>query len=393
MRVIGKFLRIAACLLWLVAFAASAQTLTIERVQGAARAQPGQLRSQPALQRWSGTADELRLALPRDPGGYWLRLSVDHDLAANQRRVITLTGSRVYGGAIYFAPGARRGLRVGDDAQEDARLLRRGWALKLPQGWPRAEPAYLYLQPRMSMTLTAQVLGATDLQRQLDGDRRFALVAYAMMLLMTLTAAAFWLASRDSVYLYYAAYLVSISLYLLQMTGWLLLPAERWGQVQLRDVGAWVAATLSTIFQLCFTVRFLQLPRLAPRAATALRALVWANAVWLAVLLLATRQVYQYWYVGGNGLLLLTIPVVIYAAIAAWRRGAEYAGYYLLGWTPLMVFAGLLAAKTLGVGSASWAERGLVLAVVLESGVLMLALTQRAAERHRQTQWAQPSSS
>ncbi|NUO77773.1 MAG: hypothetical protein HOQ32_17405, partial [Lysobacter sp.] len=62
------------------------------------------------------------------------------------------------------------------------------------------------------------------------------------------------------------------------------------------------------------------------------------------------------------------------------------AGYYLVGWTPLMLFAGLLAAQTFGFGNSLLTERGLLLAVVMETGVLMIALTQRAAHRQRRAQ-------
>ena len=70
-------------------------------------------------------------------------------------------------------------------------------------------------------------------------------------------------------------------------------------------------------------------------------------------------------------------------AVWAWRKGATYAGYYLLGWGPLLAMVVLVAAHLLGVTHAPWAEQLLPAMAVLESGVLVLALSQHAANRHR----------
>lgn len=366
----------------LFALAAPAQTLTVERLDadGSGWARPDTAN---ATQRWTAAEGLVHIDLPRNRHGHWLRFSVDRDVAAASRRVIVLRSARAYGYVGYYPPGSARIALIGDVRDEGPMLLRRGWALPLEADWKAGVAAYGRLGARHDTKLDIGLADRDELMRELESDRRFAIVVYALMLTMTLVVAGFWVASRDPMYLYYCGYMICLSAYLLMMTGWIKLPAEWLGSAVQRDGAPWFVATLTTMFQLCFSVRFLELPRLLPRAATALRAIVWANAIALAALVLAFDHVYQYWYMAGNGLLLLTIPTLVYAAVAAWRRGARYAGYYLIGWTPLMLFAGLIAAKAFGFGDSYLTERGLLLAVVLETGVLMIALTQHAADRQR----------
>lgn len=381
----ARWLALAIALL--SAFAAPAQTLTVERLDADGRswARPDEAI---AVQRWTAAAPAapVRIVLARRDPGHWLRIRIDRDLDAANPHVIVMRSARAYGFIGYYPPGSAQISLVGYAREDGPKLLRRGWALPLEARWRAGDAAYARIATRFDTTVDVSVASRDALMRELESDRRFAIVVYALMLVMTLVVGRFWLASRDPVYLYYCAYMTCLSVYLLMMTAWVKVPAEWFGSAMQRDGVPWFVATLTTMCQLAFTVRFLDLPRLVPRAATALRAIVWANAIALAVLALAFDYVYQYWFMAGNGLLLLAIPIIVYAAIAAWRRGAEYAGYYLVGWTPLMLFAGLLAAKTFGFGNSLLTERGLLLAVVMETGVLMIALTQRAAHRQRRAQ-------
>lgn len=375
----------------LSAFAAPAQTLTVERLDADSRswARPDDAN---AVQRWTAAGPNVpvRIVLARKDPGHWLRITVDREVAAADRQVIVLRSARAYSFVGYYPPRSAQIALVGYVREDGPKLLRRGWTLPLGARWQAGDAAYARIVTRFDTTIDVSVANREALMREVESDRRFAIVVYALMLVMTLVVGRFWLVSRDPVYLYYCAYMTCLSVYLLMMTAWAKVPAEWFGSAMQRDGVPWFVATLTTMCQIAFTVRFLDLPRLVPRAATALRAIVWANAIALAVLALAFDYVYQYWFMVGNGLLLLVIPIIVYAAIAAWRRGAEYAGYYLVGWTPLMLFAGLLAAKTFGFGDSFLTERGLLLAVVMETGVLMIALTQRAAHRQRRAQAGLP---
>ncbi|UHQ23486.1 7TM-DISM domain-containing protein [Lysobacter sp. 5GHs7-4] len=367
-----------------------AQTLSVEwlRVEGP---QPSSLDTPPpppqaaVAARWSGDRNgaPIRLDLPRQSGGHWLRLSVDRDIAADEELVISIGGARAFGALAYYPPGATRAVLVSSLDNDGTMLLQQGWELPLRQGFKRGDIAYVRIQGRISSALSIDFTTRAEVARQRLSNRRFTIAAYSALLLMTLFIAGLWAVNREAVYLYYCGYLICISAYMLVMSGWVGVP-EHWMSEPARVNGVpWAAATLATVFQIGFTLRFLDLPRWLPRTAKILRAIMWLNLLWLLVLAAAFERIYVYWYIGGNLLLLAAIPLLIYAAVVALRRGAEFAGYYLLGWTPLMAFAGMLAAKTLGWGSVEWTEYGLILAVVLESGVLVMALTQRAARHHR----------
>ena len=342
-------------------------------------------RSAPIVAHWqvADAGDILYLGLPRRAHGYWLRLSTDRDIAADERRLLLVRGARTVGQDLYYPPtGAPR--TVNDTEHGKLALLHRGWVLALPDGWKRGDVAYLRIDGNNADALNICFITSTELSRRETGDSRFMIAAFATMLLMAAAMLMAWVMLRDSVYLFYSAYQASIALYLVLLFGDT--AKTLWGlsgmTTGLITLG-WTLATLATIFQLGFSRRFLELPRTAPRLDRAAHALQWLNILWLAVLLALRERAHGYWYIGGNALLLIAIPLLLTSAVVAWRGGAKYAGYYLLGWTPLMLFAGLLAGYTFGVGRAEWSDRGLVVAVVLESGVLVLALTQHAAERHR----------
>ncbi|WP_158549378.1 7TM-DISM domain-containing protein [Lysobacter silvisoli] len=381
----------SAWMVWLLLFGwagtAAAQAVTVELLD-APGAQAEAPRSAAVLARWSAPAPDqpTRVEVPQRPTGHWLRLRVDRDIAASEQRMVEVQCARSYGAARYYPPGSAQAQSIPLAKGDEPSLLSTAWKLPLREGWRRADAAYFRVPALVSCAMQIGFTTQSEVARRDESARRFAIGAYSVLLLMTLFVFGLWLAQRDPVYLYYCGYLVSISVYMLVLSGWIVIP-EHWGSPPARRNGvAWSAATLATVFQLLFTVRFLDLPRWLPRTARFLRALAWTNLAWLAVLVLAFEQTRGFWYLGGNGLLLLAIPVLLWSAVMVWRRGGEYAGYYLLGWTPLMAFAGMIAAKTFGIGQAYWPEYGLVLTVVLESGVLMLALTQRAAERHRRGQ-------
>ncbi|RDZ26644.1 sensor domain-containing diguanylate cyclase [Lysobacter silvisoli] len=327
--------------------------------------------------------DELAyLTMPRRDAGYWVRLTVDRDIQAGEGRVLVLRGARARGPVTYYPPGAAPRL-INDAENGGPVLMRRGWVLPLPNGWTRGDVAYLRVGGNTAEAMSLRFSTVPEIARQERSDSRFMVAAFTALMLMALAMVGIWFAFRDLVYLFYGAYLSCAAVYLLLVSGD---AAEMWGLSGIasgRLTVNWSVATLATIFQLGFSLRFLELPRLLPRLALMARTLQWANIVWLAVLLLLRERVHGFWYIGGNVLLLMGIPLMFVAAVMAWRRGAPYAGYYLLGWTPLLLFVGVLAAYPFGVGRAEWADRGLALAAVLESGVLALALSQHAANRHR----------
>ncbi|MEH6413938.1 sensor domain-containing diguanylate cyclase [Pseudomonas sp. CGJS7] len=327
--------------------------------------------------------DVVRFSLPHRQEGYWLRLTSQRSIKPGDGLMLVVRGPRAMGPLLYYPPGGANLREIEDAEHGGVPLLRRGWVLSLPNGWPTSTVAYVRIKGRAAVSeLRLSFASIPELARQERGDARFMAAAFTAMMLMAVAMVGVWVVFRDFVYLGYGAYLACMATYLLLRSGD---ASEMWGLAEMASEPAvgWALATLATIFQLGFSLRFLDLPRLMPRTAWVLRSIQWANMFWLLVLVLFREHVYGWWYIGGNALLLLGVPLMLVIAVVAWRKGAPYAGYYLLGWTPMLVLAGALAANMLGLQDAEWAERGLALTAVLESAVLALALSQHAANRHR----------
>ncbi|MGO1069791.1 GGDEF domain-containing protein [Lysobacter sp. CA199] len=327
--------------------------------------------------------DAIRFGLPRRQAGYWLRLTSQRSIKPGDGQMLVVRGPRAMGPLLYYPPGAASPREIEDAEHGGVPLMRRGWVLSLPNGWPTSTVAYVRVKGRAAMSeIRLSFATIPELARQERGDARFMAAAFTAMMLMAVAMVGVWVAFRDFVYLGYGAYLGCMATYLLLRSGD---ASEMWGLAGMASEPAvgWALATLATIFQVGFSLRFLDLPRLMPRTAWVLRSIQWANMFWLLVLVVFREHVYSWWYIGGNALLLLGVPLMLVIAVVAWRKGAPYAGYYLLGWTPMLVLAAALAANILGLQDAEWAERGLALTAVLESAVLALALSQHAANRHR----------
>ncbi|HEY0503732.1 MAG TPA: diguanylate cyclase [Lysobacter sp.] len=376
---------LTALCLWLACFAcipASAQTLRVELLLT-----EDELDGPPAAAsvaaRDNATRDRAAtIPLRRRAAGYWLRLTSDRSIAVGEQRVLVLQGARALGPVTFYPPAARA-RKVADAEHGGSALLRRGWALPLPNGWPAASVAYLRVGGGTSQPLTLQLSGVEELARVERGEARFTSGIFTALMLMAVAMLGIWVVFRDLLYLSYGAYLVCVALYVVLMSGD---AAEMWSLSALSASGytaVWAMATLATILQLEFSVRFLELDRLLPRLGRVVRGIQLANVVLLVVLLLGRERVHGWYYLAGNLLLLASIPLLLAIAVLARLRGAAYAGYYLLGWTPLLAFVVLVAINPFGFASGQWADRGLALAAVLESGVLALALSQHAANRHR----------
>jgi diguanylate cyclase (GGDEF)-like protein len=367
--------------LWLAA-PAGAQALRVELLLGEGSAE-GPPASPPVLARERVDAGgTVQLPLPRGERHYWLRITHDGVLGPDQRALLVLDGPAGFGAVTFLPPDAPPRV-VTDSRDGGSPLLRRGWALPLPEGWPPAGVAYLRVGGIDAEPLRLRLASEPQLIVEQRNGARAAAAALAALVLGAMAVFALWLLFRDAMYLAYAGYLLCIALYSTVLggdaheipgLGWL----ARGGPTV-----HWTFSTLAVVLQLAFTVRFLDLDRVLPRAARGLRALLWLHVGLLAVLWLGRGMVHDLYYLVGNALLVASVPALPVIAVLAWRRDAAYAGYYLLGWTPMLVVAALAGAHQLGLLQAAWSERALPLVAVLESLVLAVAVAHHALARHR----------
>ena len=331
--------------------------------------------------------DSITLALPRRDGHYWLRITSEHAFGADEHRLLVLTGSRGLGPVTFHSPDAPPQV-VRDSRAGGSALLRRGWALPFSQGWPAGSVAYLRVGGDVTEPLRLRIADASELIRSQRNGARIGAATFTAMLVMVLAMLALWAMFRDVLYLSYAGYLLCVAAYVMVLSGD---AAEIPGLAWLAHGGTtvrWALPTLAVVLQLVFSLRFLELDRVLPRAARWVRAVLWVHVALLSILLLGRELVHGWFYLVGNALLVTCAPLLLALAALAWRRGTAYGGYYLLGWSPLLAVAALAAAQQLGLVPpslfpAGWARTTLPLVVVLESLVLAFALGHHAIARHR----------
>jgi len=387
---------IVAAMLWLVCVLAGvlatgpagAQALHVDLML-THEALDGPPSAAPVERRVSATSDaSLRIALPRRSAPYWLRLTLDGEVQAGDDRVLVLEGARSLGPVMFYPPGAAP-QQVRGAGEEAPSLLQRGWALRLPEGWPQSSVAWLRVNAASTEPLHLRLVPAGQLAREQRERARGSVAAFTVLLLMSIAVLVVYVSFRDLLYLSYAGYLASIALYTVMVSGDATEMPGLAGLAAQGFVAAWALATLAIALQLVFTRRILELDRLMPRAARAIGVLFWIHVVLLAALLLGRELVHDWYYLVINALLIACAPAVLLLALLARRHGAAYATFYFFGWAPLLVVAMLTAANQLGALDAPWAEHVLPLAAVIESGVLAFALSRHAAHRHRIALFAQ----
>lgn len=336
----------------------------------------------PVLRRVHAADDgTLRLALPRRPTPYWVRLTLDPALATGSDYRLVIEGPRTLAPVVFYPPGAAP-TRM-DGQSPEPRLMRQGWALKLPEGWPASSVAWLQVRLLTTEPLRLRVASADALAREQREQARSAMVVFTVLLLMAVAILAVYVVFRDLLYLSYAGYVTCMALYTVLLSG----DAPELPLLSgLADYGVsarWGIPTLAVTLQLVFTRRILELDRLLPRAARLVGMLFWIHVLMFAALLLGRELVHDWYYLVGNTLLLTCAPIVLALPVLALRQGAAYARLYLLGWAPLVLVVALTAADQLALVDAPWASRVLPWAAVLECAVLALALSRHAAHRHR----------
>lgn len=266
---------------------------------------------------------------------------------------------------------------LSDRAPFDTRLLNYR-TLAFPHTTPAGGHTDLYMRLSFdkadSLTLNLRLTRA-DLFH--DASRAENLVYggfYGIMSAMLLIAVVFSLILRQSVYLYYAAFLAA------SMVMWALLNGFAYQylwptSVYWHNEGFHIVYLVVAITALQFSRRFLKTDQYFPRADRALRVAQWIMAGGIALRLAGV-------YVPVLGLsftalmLLIVLPVL---GLMAWRRGMRYARWYCAAW----LFYGIgLGFSVLSAGTSvlAWGMTPLIYAQagsVVEAGCLLMALGER----------------
>jgi diguanylate cyclase (GGDEF)-like protein len=235
-----------------------------------------------------------------------------------------------------------------------------------------------------------------SLVREADFDREdarwlaMATACFAIMAAMAVMALLFAIELRDIAFLYYAAYVLAYAMILLIQTGYVAAPLE-WSWIA-DYPNAWArgATALSVLSATLFVSRFAELKRFAPRMRVAVLGLGIATAFLMALGSLPIAALAHASALLINPLLILGGPLILSATVLAFWRGSRYAGFFLIGWTPLLVVTVLGSAQVFGVlPTWTWLGDSNLIAGAFEALVLSLGLADRALALRRDRDIAQ----
>lgn len=326
---------------------------------------------------------------PRQPFGAWLRLRPAAGEWPATALILSLPASPFGTFSLFDAQGRRLAQRSLDTAPSAALPAHGRLAFALPT--PLEGALLLRLEPAdvLSGPLSPRVQPLADYLRDDAAWLSLASACLAAMLVTALMALLFAAHLRDLAFAYYALYIgcyaflqAAQSAYLVQPLHWLEGDALLfWGRL---------TTGLSVGFAGLFVVRFAALRRYAPRLWRPLLVLC-AAVMTLSLLRMLPLAVLQPLLRAAINPLLIVISlwILLSSGYAAWR-GSRYAGFFLAGWTPLLVTTGLSSAQT-GGALASWtwlSDTGLS-AGAYEAVLLMLGLADRALLLRRERDQAQ----
>jgi diguanylate cyclase (GGDEF)-like protein len=268
-----------------------------------------------------------------------------------------------------------------------------------PNGWPGYGRIAFRFQPRephapallrfeatdaLASPVHFSVVPAAHFQRQDGRWVAFASACFAVMLAMAIMALVFAVELRDLTFVYYAGYLLSYVLIQSIQTGYAAEPLE-WNWLAAAP-HAWgrAATAASVVFTTLFLARFAELAIYSPRLRRVVLALGYAVTAlmllgafpWPSTRALASALI--------NPLLILGGPVLLAASLSAAWRGSRYAVFFLVGWTPLLVFTVLSSLQLYGMlPRLLWVTDATIAAGALEALVLSLGLADRSLQLRR----------
>jgi diguanylate cyclase (GGDEF)-like protein len=276
---------------------------------------------------------------------------------------------------IYSPPGyvARPHSIYSDEG--DQGYTRHAIVVILPPTLRADTPLYVRVAPERAIPRRVEV---RDVQEYRVGDlerARLDVLFPAFQLATLLVMVAFFLALRERMYAYFVAYVLCLVLYELWIFGiGYEIPVMRWA-APMAQRPAWCAALLSVAFNIAFSRLFLELARWAPKCDRVLAIAVWVFGA-LAVASV-TPVISRGWWVEDalSILLLLTIPVLITAAVLVWQHGGRRGGLFLGAWIPalLLVIVRVLQLR-MQWPLPLWLEFGLPAALAYANLVLAFVL-------------------
>jgi len=318
------------------------------------------------------------------PGlGTWVVLQPQPPLV-NEERVLSIYPPPLVPVTLFDADGSSLTLSLDDSlasAHGNGRL-----AYRISADTPASAPILLKIEPgTVNHAVASFHLQPWNEYLQTDSQwLAFASACFAVMVAMALMALCLAMMLRDSTFAWYAGYVLCYALIQGVQTGYLFHPLElTWLAGNAGMIGS-SAVALSLAFAAMFVSRFCELPRYVPVLQTPIMAL--AVGMPLVVLLDNSQVAVLQQTVQAllTPLLVIGTLLLLGAAIVAAVQGSRPAGFFLVGWTPLLALTALYSSQMTGVlPDVTWLGDACLAAGAFEAIVLSLGLADRALMMRR----------
>lgn len=316
----------------------------------------------------------------RGPAGAWVSLHPRDGRWPDGPFVVSVVGPGLER-VVFHPPDGGAAIRA-DSRHADAGALPAHGRLAFPVSVPppAGQPLRLRFEPidGIAASLTFAVQPVAEFHRTDARWLAFASASFAVMLGMAVVTLLYALWLRDPAFAFHAGYVLSYALVQAVQTGYAFQPLG-WEWVAAAPRGWGRGATIASVMlAILFLSRFASLGHYAPGAR---RVILWLGAIVAVSAALGFAPVAAMESLGRtllNPLLMICGPAVLVAAWLAWRRGSRYAGFFLIGWSPLLALTALGSAQLYGVATGwNWVDDAALAAGAFEALVLTLGLAER----------------
>ncbi len=307
----------------------------------------------------------------------WVRVTLRNESAARDLWLLEIQSSRLAKADVYLVDPADGTFEVkaAHDFQPYSARAVAGRHFNLKVEIPPGRSRTLLVNAAAYGTLQLPlVLWTPEAFAQADHHQQLVMgVYYGMILAILLVNAMAYFTIRETLFLYYAAYLASFGALQFGQNGHLLEYVTPWDP-DLMGYLFMVAMALTSVSALEFTRKFLDLPSHMPRTSLLARTIVllWVFDAWLV------------WHTGdhaavqfGTLLVLLTAGTLLAAAVAM-RNRVRQGRYFLVAWSGFLVGTLALGLRNLDILPNNFITTyGMQIGSFFEFVLLTYALTDR----------------
>lgn len=265
--------------------------------------------------------------------------------------------------------------------------------IDLPEPWPAGQPWYVCFASKQEVSSHAISLQPTAAHREETLQRaRWVVACFAVMFTMMLSAIFFGWTLKDRVYLLYVGHVAAFMVF--QAVRNQMIPND---MISWAWIASLIGSGLSVLFAWHFLSVFMMVDRKLPRVDRWLRRFAWGVLASACALPVTVSLLGRAHLVTDSVLAVMNALTMIVCAGAlgavvylTWKR-QRFAGYLLIGWTPLFVVAVMSAVEVItGAAQPIWGQWVLP-AAAFEALVLSFGMAARTLDLRNERDLARRS--